>query len=52
MVFWLIRAMTNSAGFTGATPITTIMRPLSMSSCVIVTLKPILTKNASSCLVP
>ncbi len=46
-----IRMITNSAGFTGATPITQINRPLSMSSCVIVS-RPHLTKNASSGFAP
>ncbi len=43
--------MTNSAGFTGATPIRQISRPLSKSSWVIV-VRSHLTKNASSCVVP
>ena len=43
--------MTNSAGFTGATPTTQISRPLSMSVWVIV-VRSHLTKNASSGLTP
>jgi len=46
-----ILRITNSAGFTGAIPITQINRPLSMSFCVIVS-RPHLTKNASSGFVP
>ena len=46
-----MRTITNSAGFTGATPTTQISRPLSMSVCVIV-VRSHLTKNASSTLVP
>ena len=46
-VFWPMRKMTNSAGFSGATPIRQISRPLSRSFCVIV-LRSQRTKNASS----
>ena len=45
-VFWVMRNMTNSAGFTGAIPIWQISRPLSISSWVIV-VGPHYTKKAS-----
>ena len=48
---WAIRNITNSAGFTGAMPITQINLPLSISSCVMVVLSHF-TKNASSGFVP
>ena len=45
-VFWVMRKITNSAGFTGAMPIWQIRRPLSMSSWVMV-VGPHSTKKAS-----
>ncbi len=45
LVFWVILKITNSAGFTGATPMTQISLPLSISSWLMVA-RPMLTKNA------
>src|SRR5262249_20166696 len=50
-VFCWIRKMTNSAGKTGATPITQIRRPFCRSSSVIV-VRSQATKNASAAVVP
>lgn len=48
---WAMRNMTNSAGFTGAMPISMMRRPLLISFGVMV-LRSTLTKKASSGLVP
>ena len=45
LVFWVILKITNSAGFTGATPMTQISLPLSISSWLMVA-RPMFTKNA------
>ncbi len=45
LVFWVILKITNSAGFTGATPMIQISLPLSISSWLMVA-RPMFTKNA------